>query len=417
MTETERYDVVVIGGDLPGAMAAALLAARGVRVQLLDTPASNSECDAPLVGLFTAPTAKRLIEALGVGPALRSKVSGPAVGITVALPDRRFVLPPAEPDRRECLGQMFPESPDELRRLLTVIEAHGAALDPVLSGECMLVENTYRNRRAWRRHLDGHVIPPDGIAARVPNTPALRQLVDALLGFVGFAPVTGETLSPAAARALWHVFHGVIPYRDGRAGFRRLFLERIRQGGGTVTVSAPVESLVSKWRRARAVVLADGTRVEGRCFLFDAEPVLQRVGPEQPTGGTDTFQQLRVHGPMEERPDGLRDPCAWLPNAQGPGCRIRVDADGLDLRWRGSAAPPAVDTLSPLGTLRLDTPTSTLGPDCAAMDPYGVYRRPLVGPLKNIGVLGEWIAPGLGLETACLTAWHAAELGARFGRP
>ena len=144
---------------------------------------------------------------------------------------------------------------------------------------------------------------------------------------------------------------------------------------------------------------------------------LQRVGPEQPSNGTDTFQRLRVNGPTEERPDGLQDPCAWLPNAQGPGCRVRVDAEGLELRWRGSAVPPAVDTLSPLGTLRIGPPTSTVGPDRATMDPYGVYRRPLVGPSKNVGVLGEWIAPGLGLETACLTAWHAAEWGARFSRP
>ncbi len=416
MAESERYDVVVIGDDLAGVMAGALLAEKGLRVRLLDTPCAGHRQNDPLVGLFTAPTAKRLIETLEVGPALRSRVEGPAKGITVALPDRRFVLPPVDPERRQCLRMMFPDALDELTALLHTIERYGAGLDSILGGDCILMANTYLGRRTWRRYLAQHPLPITDDGARLPNSIALRQLIDALLAFLGHPPVKGSTLSAAAARALWHVFHGVIPYRDGRRGFRQLFVDRMRQGGGVVTGSAPVESLEVKWRRARAAVLEDGTRVEGRCFLIESEPLLGRIWRSAPAHESLGVQRMRVRAPASERPDGLRDPCAWIPSPPWPGCHVRVDDDGFQVRWRGRAEPPPVSALSPLGDLSPDPPQSTVCADDARSDPHGVYRRPLVGPLKNLGLLGEWILPGLGLESSCLSAWHGAQFGARFGR-
>ena len=401
MNESERYDVVIIGDDLASAMAGALLAAQGLKVRLLDTPCTGHRRRDPLICLFTAPTAKRLIEALDVGPALRSRVDGPAKGITVALPDRRFSLPPSDPDRRECLAMMFPDAQSELRALLEIIERQGAGLDPILSGECMLLADTYRNRRKWRRHLAEHPLPGNEHSLDLSTHTPLGQFVNALLAFIDHPPITGQGLPPSAARALWHVFHGIIPYREGRVGFRRLFIERMRQSDGVGTASAPVESLVVKWRRARAVILEDKTRIDGRCFLFDSESLLSRIwNPAGPSDSIDV-QCMRVHAPSAERPEGLQDPCAWLPAPPGPGCRLRVDEDGLDLRWQGTADPPPVAALSPLGTLSPATPVSSRGPDETRIDPYGVYRRPLVGPLKNIGLLGDWVAPGLGLESAC----------------
>jgi hypothetical protein len=416
VTEIERYDVVIIGDDLASAMAGALLADRGCTVRLLETPCPTWRNDGPLFGLFTAPTAKRIIEALDIGPTLRSRVDGPPEAITVALPDRRFLMPPSEPDRRQVLSAMFPDAADALSQLLEAIEVGGPQLDALLDGTVAFESDTFTGRRAWRRHQTQFAATAGGGAVSIPRHGPLRQLVDALLAFAGHTPARDQTLNAAAIRALWHVLHGVLPYRGGREGLRRLFVDRMRRAGGVITRAAPVEALAVGWRKARAAVLDDGTRVEARGFLVGAEPTLSRLLPDAALTDPATVQYMRVDAPPRERPDGLRGLCAWAPAGDGAACRLRVDDDGFEVRWRGDGEPPKVAALSPLGTMAPKAPTAGVDADSGRYDDYGLFRRPLAGPIGNLGVLGEWIVPGLGLESDCLTAWHGASFVARFRR-
>ena len=416
MTEIERYDAVIIGDDLASAMAGALLAHRGCTVRLLETSCPTWRNDGPLFGLFTSPTAKCIIEALDLGPALRSRVDGPPEAITVALPDRCFLLPPSDPDRRQVLAAMFPDAHEALAGLLEAIEVGGPQLDPLLDGTVTFEADTFAGRRAWRRRQMQFASTGGGGTVSIPSHGPLRQLVDALLAFAGHRPARDQALNPAAIRALWHVLHGLLPYRGGREGLRRLFVDRMRRAGGVVTRGAPVEALAVGWRKARAAILGDGTRVEARGFLVGAEPTLSRLLPHASETDTATVQYLRVHAPWEERPDGLRGLCAWTPAGDGAACRLRVDDDGFEVRWRGDGEPPKVAGLSPLGTMTPEALAAYVDADGGRHDAYGLYRRPLAGPMGNLGVLGEWIIPGLGLESDCLTAWHGASFMARFGR-
>jgi hypothetical protein len=93
--------------------------------------------------------------------------------------------------------------------------------------------------------------------------------------------------------------------------------------------------------------------------------------------------------------------------------RVRVDAGGLDLAWRG-ARPPDLEGLVPFAPATVDQPAARPWPAPAAdLDPLGLTRAPLRGPPKNLLRAGDLVLPGLGLEGTFLSAWLAADAAGR----
>ena len=122
---------------------------------------------------------------------------------------------------------------------------------------------------------------------------------------------------------------------------------------------------------------------------------------------TRTSRSLRARIPEADRPVDLLDPCGWLTEDAGP-CLVRVDADGLTLRWPGGSAPD-LERLTPFATADTDEAVDAAAPSHGLAEPLGLARRPMRGPLKNMLWIGEAMLPGLGLEGPFLGALMAAE--------
>ncbi|MCA9541558.1 MAG: hypothetical protein KC620_21820, partial [Myxococcales bacterium] len=131
MATAEHFDVVVIGRSLAGLLTAALLARRKLRVRVIDAVDAPGPERVPLFG-DTAPLVRRVLDELGLQHTLRTRIEGAWKPVTVALPDRRFVLPALDTERGRELGEMFPDDRAALVELFERVEGYGEGLATVL---------------------------------------------------------------------------------------------------------------------------------------------------------------------------------------------------------------------------------------------------------------------------------------------
>lgn len=414
MAAAEHFDVVVVGRSLAGLLTAALLARRKFRVRVVDCADAPPLERPPLFG-DTARLVGRVLDELGLQHSLRTRLEGPWRPVTVALPDRRFVFATEDADRGRELAEALPGRVDALVALFARIEALAPSLDALLDGDLALPEAGWRARRAWQRAVDG--LAAAQLAAGVPWTadPMVRLLLRALLRVAGQADDASGPMTARGVRALWHLMHGVVPIKDGRAGFARMVAEKLDVLGGDVDARRKAGRLVVRRKKAEAIETTDGGRVGADVVvLAGGAPDLARLWPEAPAPASRPGRRMRLLAPASERPVDLRDPCGWIPSAEGPAHLVRVSDERLVLSWLGESTPPLAGLL-PFGRVEAVETIAVPHPVEAEADPLALTLHPLSTPLRNVLYVGEWVLPGLGLEGACFTAWHAAARVERIG--
>ena len=117
MSTSEHYDVVFLGRTTASLLTAGLLAKRRYRVRVFDVHEPEPLPSPPLFGFSTCPVLELIQEELGLRHAVRTRLSGPPRGLTVALPDRRFSLPANSAEKGEILSEVFPDQQDALIEL------------------------------------------------------------------------------------------------------------------------------------------------------------------------------------------------------------------------------------------------------------------------------------------------------------
>jgi phytoene dehydrogenase-like protein len=417
MAAAEHFDVVVVGRSLAGLLTASLLARRKYRVRVMDCQGAAPLEQVPLFG-DTSRVVGRVLDELGLQHDLRTRLDGAWKPVTLALPDRRGVLPTTLADRGRELGELFGGHSAALVALFDAVERYGESLDPMLADD-IAAPFGWSSRRAWNRALDGTA------ARRLADDPepwtsdeAVRPMIRALLRVAGQNDDAQGAMTARGARALWHLCHGVVPIRDGRAGFARMVSEKLDVLGGSLDRSGqqrPATGFEVQRRRVRAVETADGSRIGAEVvILAGGEPDLARLWPEAPAPAMVRGQRLSVRVAAEDRPPDLRDPCGWIPVAGGPAHLVRVADDQMVLSWVGPGTPP-LDRLLPFARFEVGDAAMLPFPVDGRHDALGLYARPYQGPLKNLLFTGEWVLPGLGLEGACFTAWQAAAEVERVG--
>ncbi len=463
---TSFYDVVVIGDELAGAVAGALLARRGFRVLVLASqpverevlgPGSSPAPRAPLAltGL-ESPALKRVVNELNLLQLLRRRVTPNHPAFQLLLPDHRI-------DVGDELGrELARELPDEAAAVEAWLGRAGevsTTLEGLLAQDVTLPPDGFWDRRDLKRIAAQ--LPPeaaDGLGAPAGEAGMLAVLP------ARFASDLAQPGTIAAMRLADQHRRGTWRLDGGRDALRALLYERIRTYSGEVRHAERVRGIVLKRGRAVAVGVGDRDESVGCAQVIAAMPAAELVEllPEAPprrlaevAAATPAWWRYRLHfvAPLDALPDALapfalsvRDPAAPLTDGNalalhlstGLGQHASITAEALAkdrspealARLRG-VVRAHVDALFPFVSAHLvavGSPHDGLpveaaapGPALAAAPLDPVWDLPAPRPLglcgvpHATGVKQLWLAsrqtlPGLGLEGELAAGWVCARL-------
>jgi phytoene dehydrogenase-like protein len=233
------YDAIVFGGQLGGALCAALLAKRSHRVLLVEHDGQGAGYPkddfllpfAPFVAppLKAMPGAEAAFTELGLTTQLQRTVGMQQPDLQLILPRHRIDLSREEPRRLAALQREMGETGAEVSRAIGALAAAHEATDAFFHA--------------------GQTLPPQGmmerfkLRGRIKEVPALEapsplggddpvsHLLRGLLPFVNYVDSASST---AAVRPLSQVVKtpGLLP--QGREALRELLLKRLTDLGGDV---------------------------------------------------------------------------------------------------------------------------------------------------------------------------------------
>jgi hypothetical protein len=409
VSTSEHYDVIVVGRTISSLMTATLLAKRRLRVRVLDTE-FPTEPNLPLFAMQTTPLLYTVTEELGLVHDLRTRLVAEPEGVTIALGDRRFMFHANPRLRARVLGEVMPGSESELLALFAAIEEYGPSLNTLLDGSLELPPDGFRARRHYERALEAcHASTLLNDQRLWSTDPAIRDMVHALLMVAGQRSGLGEYMTPSALRTLWHLCYGLPSLRQGTAGVLEMLVQKLRSSGGTIEDERHIAHLDVRRKRVREVETKDGA-------CFGADYIVMSGGDDtlghllsNDTYGSPQDNCLGLSVPATERPRLLRDPCGWVPEAGTPYA-IRIAGDQMEIRWPGSQSAPDLEALMPFSDVVPGASDKVSGDTTERLDDLELFHSPLRGPLKNLVYIGHSVLPGLGLESACYTAYTAASI-------
>lgn len=274
------HEVIVVGGGIGGLTAAALLAARGVGVCLLEKESRGGGCAVTFERFgytFEAGASlyaswqpgeihERVFAELPVEPP-EVRVASPAY--VVRLPDGRDVKVSGESEEFEDnLRAAFPECADAAVRFYRELAPVGEALKRVaLRVPDLRTASALRRMRAAlpevrvaRRVLRGLKQTAAPHLARASHR--FKRFVDVQLQIFGQRD-SSECAYLYAAVALMMPRWGMYAIRGGASGLADVLTTSIKRSGGTVRFDSPVLRLVTDAAgRAVGVDLLSGERVE-----------------------------------------------------------------------------------------------------------------------------------------------------------
>ncbi len=265
-TTTNHYDLIVLGSDIAGLVAAALVARRGKRVLVIPQGPADGTYKiagrslplriAPVVHMGTAPTDRVWIE-LGLAQQVRRLYAPLEHRVNVVLPDARVDLTPSGANLSEEAARVWPDD-DEVPAAWDMAQRWSAAtdevLDPLLASDNALVGGGFWSRRFLAR-VQGqlpagtvdemHPLPEDHDLRRVGSIaiPWLQHLHPTQLGKAASLRLAG----------LWH--RGPEDMPGGEAALRTLLLQRIELHSGEVKRELRVAEFLLKRSRVLGVSL------------------------------------------------------------------------------------------------------------------------------------------------------------------
>ncbi len=351
-----RWDVVVLGGALPGLIAAVRLGQRGARVLIVEEAAAKDHA-ARLREPFLMTGAEpdgvlgSCLRTLGVPLIDQRRFTVDDIAVQVVLPDARVEFGRAALTAAELTAWGLAK-PETSRALVRALE--GAAL---AERQAMLEEASARGARRGRRHGSEASGPTAPVLARgwpreAEDAPdAVRAVLAAIcrgLSHLGETPPSPE----ARARLVGGLLSGAAVLGDG-AGFGEMIRRRAKALFAEFRTLDRAFDLVSVAGQP-ALALADGGEIwAGRVLVLNAPLAgLARVlGDETPPALRASAPILRrvvrhFRGPRAVFPQGMADRVICLPDpdagAEPPVVTLlRTPSEGEQLDLLASAIAPA----------------------------------------------------------------------------
>jgi len=293
-TTTNHYDLIVLGSDVAGLVAAALVARRGKRVLVIPHGSADGTYkvegrtlplrSAPVVHMGTAPTARVWTE-LGLAQQVRRQYAPLDHRMHVVLPHGRVDLTPAAANVAHEAARLWPDddhAPAAWDMAQRWAEATDEVLDPLLASDNALVGGGFWGRRFLAR-VEGQL--PAADVDEMPPLPEdhdLRRVSSAAVPWLQHLHPT--QLGKAASlrlQGLWH--RGPEDMPGGEAALRTLLLQRIELHSGEVKRDLRVAELLLKRSRVVGVSLL-GKRDRYGCdhLIVATDPLRLLEGPLVP---------------------------------------------------------------------------------------------------------------------------------------
>jgi hypothetical protein len=301
---SNSYDVIVIGDDLPGLVAATLCARRGMRVLIVHTrkrgatyqlgPYTLPSQALPFVG-FGTPAVSRVIDELHFDHALKRKLLQHSPSYQLVCPDARLDIG-ADDERVEMELARELGTTDDAMELLRGAVGISAYVDSVLSQDNTFPPSGFWGRREVGRSEAGADADARAWFERATQSPLLRAFVEAPA--VAGARQTPLALGPIAhARALVQWRQGAPRLAGDLATLQELFLDKLANHSGEVR-QARIAALTFSWGRVSGVRLENDEEL-GADHVIAAMPaheLARLAGTKQPKRLTQCVDKTSLGG-------------------------------------------------------------------------------------------------------------------------
>jgi len=244
------YDVIVVGGQLGGAMAAALLAKRGYRVMLVEHDGMGYGYEhgsfllpyAPFVApqLRTMPQVEEAFAELGLTTTIQRSLKSHVPDLQLILPKARIDLLHDEGKRLAELQRVFGNRGEQLNAELKNAAARHEQSDPFFKERPELPPNGVLEAWALKKQIRKY--PALEAAFDLGEGESPMGVLLELLPFVTYAAAARGPLP--AARTLSQVLKSSTRYPGGREGLRELLCRRLLDLGGDLLWRESAESSI-----------------------------------------------------------------------------------------------------------------------------------------------------------------------------
>lgn len=281
---TNYYDVITIGDDLAGLIAATLCARRGLRVLIAETAVTPPERyalgpytlpRAPLAFVGeTSPAVRRVIAELNFMQVLRRRLTPLRPSFQVILPDARLDIGlDADANGRE-LARELPAEREALEAFFGRAAEASKLLDPVLGQDISFPPEGFWERRELGRSESRVPGVDEDLLPGIPLGHRARALVSLPAAFsLGCDPRAASPMAIMRAFDLWR--RGAARLEGGRETLRQMLLEKMRtQHAGEIRAVVP-GSVVTRWGRATGLTLRDRDETLGAANLISAAPIAE----------------------------------------------------------------------------------------------------------------------------------------------
>jgi len=440
------YDVIILGREVAGLVAAALLARRGYRVALIPAGPDSPE---PLIvpgGRNSTGLAGVFLQ-LGMMQEMRNRLMALTPACQVVLPRHRLDLVGRGGTTVAELGREFPGDEAIFGEWLERLGGRRARTDKLLDPPPALPAARGRDQRQWRNRLrtvefDPELLDASDLVEGLPAGHGLGLVARSTVRFLTSLwqpPTTG--LGPSRLFSL--ITDGAWGVDGEREGLRETFLRRLKTYGVSMLDHGATRRLVPSWW-SDLVIETDKEPIGAHAVLYAADarglPALLPEGAkrskleDQIEAAREVARRrvllLRAHrearpaalGPLAViDPDDGGDPVLLRTAEVGDECHFSVVYD--DPLDSDPARPPprtrALDVIRValpfLDDHLLDEP-SELGSGSPLYEPPASPAEgglALLGhrtPFRQILLANHQILPGLGLEGEFLAGAACAEL-------
>ena len=257
------YDVIVLGGQLGGALAAALLAKRGYSVLLVEHDGMGPGYEhggyllpyaphvmPPFKGL---PILEEALTELGLNTQVARLLRPHAPELQLVLPRQRVDLHADEARRKAELARAFGDEGAGLFARLASAGTQHEATDALLKDLPALPPSGMMETWALNRWIKQHPQLEAGTQLTGDDAPA--RLLRGLLPFVTHLP--GQPAGLALGRALSQTLRGPHRFPAGKEGLRELLNKRLVELGGDLLAHGHSETYIAE------SLAFDGSKFEG----------------------------------------------------------------------------------------------------------------------------------------------------------